>query len=152
MTSGHKTNSITPGKPAVQKIFGILNIILGLFGLIISISIAAMAARLADRAAGIAVAFTGLAVAIPMIAGGTGLLMNRNAGRVLSLAASYIALAAGIIYTGTIITALFYIYDQLTDPQRIKLIMRAGRVLLVCIYPGLSLFFLHKRSVRESMK
>ncbi|HPS57061.1 MAG TPA: hypothetical protein PK514_03055 [Spirochaetota bacterium] len=152
MASDQKMDILQTKKPAVIKVFGILNIILGLFGLTVSISIASMAAHLTDKTAGITVAVMGLSVAIPMIAGGIGLLMNKNAGRILSLAASYIALAAGIIYIGIVITALYYIYDQLAGPQRLKFIMRIVTVLCICIYPALNLFFMHSGRVRAAMK
>lgn len=152
MVSAQKMDILHSEKTAVPKVFGILNIILGLFGLTISISIAAMAAHLTDKAAGITVVIIGLSVALPMVAGGTGLLMNRKWGRILSLAASYIALGAGIIYIGIVITALFYIYDQLAEPQRIKFMMRIAVTLCVCIYPVLNIAVLHRKKIRDSFK
>lgn len=152
MASELKVDTKGAVKPAILKISGILNIILGLFGLAVSVSIALMAARLTDKTAGITVAVTGLGVALPMISGGIGLLMKKNAGRVLSLAASYIALAAGIIYTGIVITALFYIYDQLDAQHRIKFIWRIITVLCICIYPVLNLIFMHSARVRSSLR
>lgn len=152
MASDKNGCGIKRGARVITKVFGILNIILGLFGLTVSVSIAAMAAHLADGTAGISVIIIGLSVALPMIAGGIGLLMKRRAGRILSLAASYIALAAGLIYAGIIITALFYIYDQLPEPQRVKFIMRMVTVLCICIYPALNLFFLHKSSIKDSLR
>jgi hypothetical protein len=111
-----------------------------------------MAAHLTDRAAGITVVAIGLSVALPMTAGGIGLLMQKNWGRILSLAASYIALAAGLIYTGIVITALFYIYGQLSNPQILKFIMRIATMLGICIYPALNLFFMHKSNIKAILK
>lgn len=152
MSTNQNTDNIIKSKPVIIKLIGFFNILLGLFGLVVSISIAGMAAHLTDRAAGITVVIIGFSVALPMTAGGIGLLMRKNMGRILSLAASYIALAAGIIYTGIVITALFYIYGQLTNPQILKFIMRIATMLGICIYPALNLFFLHKGSIRAVLK
>lgn len=152
MASELKAGTKRALKPVMLKIFGSLNIILGLFGLTVSVSIALMAARLSDKTAGITVAAAGLAVALPMIAGGIGLIMKKKYGRILSLAASYIALTAGIIYIGVVITALFYIYDQLASPLRVKFIWRIVTVLCICIYPALNLFFMHRAGVSSSVK
>ncbi len=152
MPTAQNTENKMKNKPALLKIIGFLNILLGLFGLIVSAAIAAIAARITDRTAGITIAVTGLSVALPMIAGGVGLLLKKNSGRLLSLAASCIALAAGIIYMVIVATGLFYIFAQLAHPLRIKFIMHIVVTLCICIYPILNIVVLHKKNIRDSLR
>lgn len=142
-----------PGKKVVSpKVIGILNLIFGLFGLTISISLSSIAEQMTDKSAGTVVIVTGFAVALPMIAGGIGLLMYRKAGRILALIAAYIAVTAGILYIILIILALIDARDVLNSRLMIKIFLSVITMLGICIYPLLTIIFLHKKKVRDSMK
>ena len=142
-----------PGKKVVSpKVIGILNLIFGLFGLTISISLSSIAEQMTDKSAGTVVIVTGFAVALPMIAGGIGLLMYRKAGRILALIAAFIAVTAGILYIILIILALIDARDLLNSRLMIKFILSVITMLGICIYPLLTIIFLHKKKVRDSMK
>lgn len=134
-------------KTFLPKIFGMLNIILGIFGMFIIINLSSVIAGRLDEKAGLFTATYGLIITLPMIIGGIGMIMYRNWGRITTLAAAWLSLAAAVIYILLLITAFTNRGYGMSEFTKSLL-----SVLAAAAFPVASIVFLHGRKFREAMK
>ncbi len=146
------TDNTGRGNNRLPVIMGLAHILLGSFGLLVVINLSAIIEERTSSSAGTIITLSGMAITLPMIAGGAGMLMRRNRGRIAALAASWLAIAAASIYLLLLTAAFIFGTGFFMESDVTEFAMSIASVALASVFPVVSVIVLRQEKFIKTLK